>query len=469
MSGGAVFSQLIPIAASPILTRLYGPADYGLLATLVALAAILSFACTGRYELAIVIADEDKEARALGGLCLAGTAVVCVAGVAAVAGILYGWIPGSDALRQHGQLLYAVPLFAALLAIGQIGNAFAHRENNYVRMAAGNIWQQVAGVSVSVAMGLLRFSSVGLIVGRLFGISAFALTFLSNLRSLSPANLRSITGAEYSKAAGRHRQFPLYNLPYCIVSNFSRDLLIFAFTLANMLPAAGFYGLCRMVLQAPIYLLTGSMSQVYYKEAADQGDTPAFRQLTWRLMIAVAVASVPAFGLLAWWAPDAFAVVFGERWREAGHYAAWLAIPVALHAITCWPGRLFEARGAQDQMLSVQMKFDALTVSAVAGAIFWINNPVDVVAVYAFVQVVFQLCYLWMIFRLCQLSAWQFGMLTGVILVLGCGIVAVGWLSEWISMGKAAAFGVHALASGIVSAVGVLAVAWSWRQQGSIG
>ena len=60
--GGTAISQLIPIGISPLLTRIYTPKEFGVLALFVSIAKIISVFSTGRYEPAIVLPKKDKEA-----------------------------------------------------------------------------------------------------------------------------------------------------------------------------------------------------------------------------------------------------------------------------------------------------------------------------------------------------------------------------------------------------------------------
>ena len=59
--GGTVFSQLIPIGLSPVLTRLFSPTEFGVLALFVSISKIISVFITGRYEPAIVLPKEDRD------------------------------------------------------------------------------------------------------------------------------------------------------------------------------------------------------------------------------------------------------------------------------------------------------------------------------------------------------------------------------------------------------------------------
>ena len=59
---GTTIAQAIPIAISPILTRIYTPEDFGIFALYMSMASILSVVATGRYELAIMLPKKDEDA-----------------------------------------------------------------------------------------------------------------------------------------------------------------------------------------------------------------------------------------------------------------------------------------------------------------------------------------------------------------------------------------------------------------------
>lgn len=63
--GGSVLAQAIPIALSPLLTRLFDPGELGVLANYVACLSVLAVIVTGRLELAIMLPKRHTEAFAL--------------------------------------------------------------------------------------------------------------------------------------------------------------------------------------------------------------------------------------------------------------------------------------------------------------------------------------------------------------------------------------------------------------------
>jgi len=59
---GTAIAQVIPIAISPILTRIYTPEEFGIYAIFVSIILIFSVISNGRYELAVVLPEKDEDA-----------------------------------------------------------------------------------------------------------------------------------------------------------------------------------------------------------------------------------------------------------------------------------------------------------------------------------------------------------------------------------------------------------------------
>ena len=59
---GTIIAQLIPILASPLLTRLYSPDEFGLFANFLGILSILLVFYTGKFDLAVILPKQDNEA-----------------------------------------------------------------------------------------------------------------------------------------------------------------------------------------------------------------------------------------------------------------------------------------------------------------------------------------------------------------------------------------------------------------------
>jgi len=446
MVGGSALAQAIPLAVVPLLSRLYSPAEFGMLATIVASSAALSVVSTARYELAVVLPKEEEEANVLVALALWLAFAVC--GAVLIGTALF---VAATPMRSGNGWSLAVPLLALLMAFGQIGSFIANRGRAYGRIAAASVAQQIVNSGIAIVLGISRVLAGGLVIARLAGaLASCAVLCLGFRQALLGPGARSSTERKWA-CAKKYRQFPFFNLPYSLLGSISRDLLIFALTLKGDIIAAGLFGMARTLAMAPVTLLSGALSQLFYKETAVSIGSLEHKRLTIALLEAAAWAFVPGFALVAWWGPDMFAVLLGERWREAGVFAAVLAFPYALATLTSWPERVFESRNKQHWALLIQAVFDASTLLVVWLALTKTGSPLAAVQAYAAVQCLYHLTYLGTLCRLAELEALRYFGLLVLVAALMAAVLGLGWALSHLFIGDAARFAIHAVAVAIFS------------------
>ena len=59
---GTIIAQALPIAISPILSRMYSPEDFGVLALFMSIIVVFGSVANARYEMAIIIPKSEKDA-----------------------------------------------------------------------------------------------------------------------------------------------------------------------------------------------------------------------------------------------------------------------------------------------------------------------------------------------------------------------------------------------------------------------
>lgn len=157
---GSASGYLITLALTPVLSRIYGPAAFGISATIIATISVFTGISTFRLEVFAQRTPHDDESRALfrGALRAAaawGAALTVAGGVAFAVGSTWLW------------LLVGVLVFLSSLQL--VGGAMLTRRRDYTTLAAANFGQG-AGTGVSqVGLGLLQASPLSLVLG--FGVS----------------------------------------------------------------------------------------------------------------------------------------------------------------------------------------------------------------------------------------------------------------------------------------------------------
>lgn len=454
MMTGTAVAQVIPLLASPLLTRLYTPTDFAVLAVFVSLAGPLFVLGTGRYELAVMLPASEQDAADVAWLALGLSGVIALA----LGGVVWLFHQPIAALLGNPAVstwLYGLPLAVVLNAICQVCNYWFNRHQQYRQMAGVAVTQQGSGAAAMIALGWAGASG-GLVAGTLAGQSVAA--GVSAWRALrwdgapfgapSPRRLRN--------AAFRYRQFPAFNLPYSLMASFASGFVVLALSTFHHIAAAGFLGLARRMVLAPVTLLGASLGQVFFKEAAVSFGTQRLENLTNRLLIAIAEIGVPCFAFFAFWAPDAFAIIFGEAWREAGSFAV-AFLPVAFcFLFTSWPERIYEIAQKQHRALTIQVIADVVCMALVWGLLQGGIAPVKAVAAYAIVNTVYHAVYLYFVFRTAGFRTKGLSNLLRTIVLIGAG-----WGGVLVLIGASGAPDVWRASVGLLLLGGY--AGWWWK------
>lgn len=360
---GTAAGQAIAVISSPILTRIYTPADLGTLGLYASVLGLLTIVASLRYEQAIAIPEDPKDASSvvlLAALLLCATTVVLFLAAWLVVPVI-SLPPAWSGVRP---LAWLLPLSVFAVGLYQLLSVWAVRSKQYRRLA-GTAWRQgLAGAVTQVLLGLAGLGATGLVIGQVVGQStgvaslARLLTTSHGFR-VSPTKRRAIW-----ESATRFRRFPLYSTWSGLLSVASNSVPVALIAILFGPAVTGFYTIGLRALQTPMRTLGNAVSQVFLSEspqAAREGrlDAIVLPALSRLAAVASPLAAVSALS----WAPIA-QVVFGPEWREAGIYMQWLTPWVFLTMITAPLAPLFTTLERQDAGLYFNAALLAVRVTA---------------------------------------------------------------------------------------------------------
>src|ERR1700722_11536848 len=75
---GSTIAQIVPALVAPLVTRLYRPTDFGTFAFVLAVFGVLAPVACMRYELAIMLPEDDARATQVTSLCLILALIIAV-------------------------------------------------------------------------------------------------------------------------------------------------------------------------------------------------------------------------------------------------------------------------------------------------------------------------------------------------------------------------------------------------------
>ena len=355
---GTLAAQVLVLAASPILTRVFTSTEFGSYALVYALANLLFPLAALRVDALVPLPRSEDEAADLVGFGLRAAAGVGLLGTALVLLVQAWWI--GDTGGQWRWLWAAAPM-TALVAAFQVVNAWAIRRGRFGAIARRNVLQAAVMVSVQVLAGLSGAAAGGLLSGLAlaFVVSILALTVGSGLPRdvlfLRRGALHGRTDAAVSLSLAGVLNSAGLQAPMLLVTSL--------FGLA----AAGHFALAQQAVAVPAALVGQAVSQVYLsrlsahvRETGQSGRT-IFLAATRPLL----VLAVPAGAVAYLAAPVVFPVVFGESWRTSGEMVAALSVSLAAQLVGAPLSQTLIVSGAA----RTQLAWDAARLVVVVAAL----------------------------------------------------------------------------------------------------
>ncbi|MDR7866271.1 MAG: oligosaccharide flippase family protein [Sporomusaceae bacterium] len=402
MMSATVFSQLLLLGTSPLLTRLYSPHDFGIFGLIMAYASVLSIVITGRYELAIMLPEDSIKAIHVVILTCAVTALFSVITLFGTVIVLHGSLFSSFAVfNELGNWVYAVPVIALLQSLYQALYFWFNRQQQYTMMARYRIWNGVLITGIALIMGLWPVLPNGLIVSQIVAYAVLLLgmgwKFWREIKQLNMA----IEWGIITTQAKRYKDFPRFLVVAHSLESLSAQLPVIMLGELFGTAVAGYFTLTQRVIAAPIGFIAKAagdiirerFSTVYRKQGNCRNDyMGAVKGLS-----LIAVIPLTIFGLFG---PSLFSAVFGADWTTSGIYAQVLAVMIFFQMIASPVSVLYMIAEKQRQELMLQIVRVTLCAAALeAGYLSFQNDIVSII----FFGVAMCLIYCFMIY---QTNSW---------------------------------------------------------------
>ncbi|WP_375170183.1 lipopolysaccharide biosynthesis protein [Marinobacter sp.] len=321
LAGGTAAGQLIVIAASPILTRLYSPEDFGMLAVYGGVLGILGVIASLRYQLAIPLPDTDREALHIVALSL--LIVGLMTGIVWLAVVLAGQefvaLLNTPELAEY---LWLLPVGLFLVGVFQVLQYWAIRVRAFSTIARTSVSQSVGMVLVQV--GGYAIGPVMLLVGRVVGQSAGIVSLSQLLRGNQAGKLTAVSAAQMKDVGSRYRNFPMVSTWTGLANSAGANLppVLIAVFLGGA--AAGLFALAHRVLSQPMAVIGQAISDAFYQQAVEANRNGQLYREVQRLYSTLIPLALPLALTNFLVVPELFVLIFGDAWAQAGEVARWM-------------------------------------------------------------------------------------------------------------------------------------------------
>jgi O-antigen/teichoic acid export membrane protein len=410
LAGGTALGQAITVLASLILTRLYKPEDFGILAVYSSILGILSVVASWRYELAIPLPERDEDAVNLVALSLGIVVLMTLVvglGTWLLENHIVHWL-NAPGLRAY---LWLLPIGMLLVGSYQVFNYWAIRKKAFGIIARTKLYQGFGTSFTQVLSGFLNPSPLGLLLGQIVGQSAGVSSLFKTFWKPNGNFLHVINSTNLSKILRRYRSFPLFSSWAGVFNTLSMQLPTLMISSLFGVRITGFYMLAYRVLWMPTQLLSQATTQVLLSagsEARRQGNISNLVTSSFKRLVLVGLPYFVFIGLIA---PELTMLVFGEDWRETGVMIQWLTPWIFLVFITS-PLSAFSVVLEKQRQEAV---FQIILLASRLGALLlgWkLDSSSIAIALFAIASAICWLGYLIWILRVTGVAFLRSGMLT---------------------------------------------------------
>ena len=363
LSSATVLSQLIVVAATPFLSRMYSPSEFGVLAAFTGIAVTVIVVSSFRYDLAIPVQRNDASANRLIVASLIINTIIAFVTVPIIA--IFG-----TSLAAHMNVplifpyIWLVPIFVVFSGAYRIYVAAAIRKKNYKLVSRTRISQAVATVCFQICGGVARLGSFGLIGGFVLGGGVGLFLLVKKIGSPFAIARVGCNVRLTVRLLKENSRFPKLDMPAAAVDTLGAQLPSLLLAVLFNPAIAGFYAVTYRLLAAPATLIGQAIGQVLLGSARNLCDTGQITLHLRKVILSLSgLALIPmilgylfAGPLLVW--------VLGSDWVEAGVYAKWIALGLATQLIYSPISTLLLATEGQHVNLTIHVILLVLKVLA---------------------------------------------------------------------------------------------------------
>lgn len=327
LTAGTAVTQVLVVLTSPLVARLYTPSDMGIFAVFGSVVGVCGGLACLRYDFAI---PQPRNSEVAVNVLALSLAILPATGLVAMFVVAFAGRSIADLLGvpDIAPYLWLVPLSVVVIGGYDAFNSWFIREGGFTIMARTKFIQSSTQLGIQLGSGVLAASPWGLctgfVVGRSAGVGTLFRRFIGAHRSL----LRCVKVRTVVDVARRYWRFPLISSWSATINNAGTSVPALMLAALYGPQVAGWYAVAEMIIGLPLGMVSSAVGQVYWGEAArivhvDPASLPRrFKALSLRLVVTFLPMGLVGAMLSLWVVP----ILFGVSWRNAGIYAAILAV-----------------------------------------------------------------------------------------------------------------------------------------------
>jgi O-antigen/teichoic acid export membrane protein len=384
MLTGTVVGQALSTILVPIATRIYGAEYYGDLAVLISTSTIiLSFLGFGLAS-AIMVANNDEEAQGIYKIAVYGTGIILLL-LLSVMLFVAPYFKFFNTLLGYKTALILMMCSVFMSNMTNMSYAWLNRLGKFNVLLFNPIITPVINNAFLIPLGLLGYKNIGLYVGYILS----QLGTLIHMQRYKGKMSYKLSPTKIKFLLKKNSDFILFQYPSGIANGVADQLPVQILSRFFGNTSVGYYSMTQRLLNIPINLIGGSITRVYFKEAADiQHKDGTARKFTYKLAKTIMLLySIPAILIMAF-GDIIVPWILGSEWNTAGIYLQIMIIWNMFNLLVHCFGGFSSVIGMQKRnMVNAIVTLLADFVALIAVSILY-NNPIITLLVFVLVHVV---------------------------------------------------------------------------------
>lgn len=258
-----MINYLIPIIATPILSRIFNPAEYGDWGVFSSITTILTVFICGGYEFAIVESQSEKDRISISQLCL----IICLI----FNFILLGIILLSDTFGiriVNFDQTYLIPVYLLFAGFNSVLHNISNSRKQYRYLAISQVMSGLFMAGIRIPLGIMHVHN-GLVYGAILSLIV-VVVYLSIKTNFKEALTYKTDREVFVRIVKEYKNYPLFDAPSTFLVYLSNNIPILILGSHFGKEYLGCYTMVLHLLLLPMSFIGSNMSKVFFQLIAEK-------------------------------------------------------------------------------------------------------------------------------------------------------------------------------------------------------
>ncbi len=349
-----VLSQLLLLISAPILTRLFEPSDFAVVALFTAALQIVGCVCTFCFNWSM---PNTKTYGAAACLFIAGIVALATTCVVVLTVIL--WDPPLLAHWKGYHLLGALLLLLPFAVFGHglqlLFQGWYVREGDLTAVSRTKILQSVGNVTISLVLGFMGAGAAGLVVASVAAVW-LGLGVLMRGAGVLLTRLTRLTAHRVRGVARRFMRQASISTTVSLLNAISSSAAILLLAQVYSATELGWFSFMLRMAVVPLSVVSTALSQSFWSHAAELARAGNYSRLNQQYLKVLKLLSLVALAVITAYFGGSFLVapIFGADWAGAADVLRALS-PMLIGIIVVSPVNHLIVFGRQDLQLAADI------------------------------------------------------------------------------------------------------------------